>query len=543
MQGLNGNDSGSPVVTLGERQLTIEDVLLVADGLGAVELNPDPGYRAFVARGHEVVRNHISNGGKIYGVNTGFGDSCVTDIPDEFLEELPTNLVRYHGCGVGGFLDPAESAAVVVVRGATLALGYSAVRPVLLEQLVALLNYRILPRIPRLGSVGASGDLTPLSYVAAALIGEREVFFRDEVMPAASALEVCGLSPLRLAPKEGLALMNGTTVMAALGCLAFRRAEYLGRLACALTAMMSDVTRGNPTHFHDRMFELKPHPGMRVAARLIREDIYEDSAPEPGRLQDRYSVRCAPHVIGVLLDALPWMRSTLEIEVNGASDNPLVDPDTGEIFHGGNFYGGHICFALDALKIAVANIGDLLDRQLVLLCQPTMSNGLPTDLVALPSPASAAHHGFKAMQITASALAAEALKLTMPASVFSRSTENHNQDKVSMGTIAANDCLRILELVEIIAAVHLLALAQAVDLREGLHCGSRTLVLRDAVRRVAPMNTGDRRQDLDIDAVTALISHQAIPVGQIDLSDERFTPMPTNGWSRNRLGVRAGALP
>jgi histidine ammonia-lyase len=515
-----------PVVRLGDRHLTVEDVLLVAEGAGAVELNPDPKYRAFLARGHEVIRDHIANGGRIYGVNTGFGDSCVTDIPDEFLDELPTNLVRYHGCGVGGFLEPTESAAVVLVRAATLALGYSAVRPELIEQLVALVNHRILPRVPRLGSVGASGDLTPLSYVAATLIGEREVLFQDEVMPAAQALGKCGLVPLRLAPKEGLALMNGTTVMAAIGCLAFRRAEYLGRLACALTAMMSDVTVGNPAHFHDRLFELKPHPGMRAAARLIREQIYEDAAPEPSRLQDRYSVRCAPHVVGVLLDALPWMRSTLEVEINGASDNPLVDPDTGEIFHGGNFYGGHICFAMDALKIAVANIGDLLDRQLVSLCQPAVTNGLPTDLVAVPEPESAAHHGFKAMQITASALAAEALKLTMPASVFSRSTENHNQDKVSMGTIAANDCLRILDLVETIAAVHLLALAQAVDLRDRLHCGSRTLLLHDAVRSVATMNTRDRRQDHDIDAVLSLIERRALPTGQLDLLEERALPSP-----------------
>jgi histidine ammonia-lyase len=508
-------------VSLGEGPLRIEDVVAVADGLRTVELNPDPSYRSFLARGHDVVRDHLSSGGTIYGVNTGYGDSCVTKIPDEYLEQLPTNLVRYHGCGVGGFLEPEESAAVVLIRGATLALGYSAVRPVLIEQLVALLQHRILPRIPRLGSVGASGDLTPLSYVAATLIGEREVMFDREVIPAAQALKACGLSPLTLAPKEGLALMNGTTVMTAIGCLAYRRAEYLGRLASALTAMASDVTLGNPAHFHDRTFELKPHPGMRTAARLIREHVYEDAAPEPSRLQDRYSIRCAPHVIGVLLDALPWIRSTLEIEINGASDNPLVDPDTGDIFHGGNFYGGHVCFAMDALKNVVANIGDLLDRQLVLLCQSAMSNGLPTDLVAVTGPASAAHHGFKAMQITASALAAEALKLTMPASVFSRSTENHNQDKVSMGTIGANDCMRILDLVETIAAVELLALAQAVDLRNRLHCGARTLAVHNVIRRVVPMTLEDRRQDLDIDRVLTLVRTQAIPVGRIELSEER----------------------
>ena len=221
-------------------------------------------------------------------------------------------------------------------------------------------------------------------------------------------------------------------------------------------------------------------------------------------------------MIGVLLDALDFSRSMLEIELNGVSDNPMVDPDSGDILHGGNFYGGHLCFALDGLKTAVANVADLLDRQLCLLCDPATSGGLPANLVAAPEPARVSHHGFKAMQITASALTAEALKLSMPASAFSRSTESHNQDKVSMGMIAARDCLRVLELSETVAAVHTLALCQAVDLREGDADSLRSCAMRDAVRKAVPMNVADRRQDGDIAQVLARYRAGELPTGDLD---------------------------
>ena len=324
--------------------------------------------------------------------------------------------MRFHGCGTGRILDETESAAVVAVRLASLARGYSGVRPLLLERLCDFLNLRLLPRIPEEGSVGASGDLTPLSYLAAALLGEREVSLRGEVISAADGLARAGLEPLALRARESLAIMNGTSVMAALGCLGFTRALRLARWASALTAIGCDTMRGNPAHFDARIFALKPHPGTQRCAAWIRADLVAarpaPGPPQPARLQDRYSLRCAPHVIGVLLDALDFSRSMLEIELNGVSDNPLVDPDSGDILHGGNFYGGHLCFALDGLKTAVANVADLLDRQLCLLCDPATSGGLPANLVAAPEPASVAHHGFKAMQITASALTAEALKLT-----------------------------------------------------------------------------------------------------------------------------------
>mgnify|MGYP000075323383 CR=1 FL=1 len=205
-----------------------------------------------------------------------------------------------------------------------------------------------------------------------------------------------------------------------------------------------------------RIFAAKPHPGQAAYARWVAEDLGSIGDHE-GRIQDRYSIRCAPHVVGVLLDALPWMIAWTQTELNGANDNPLIDPDSGEALHGGNFYGGHACFVADALKNAVANLADLHDRQLALLCSSHTNNGLPENLVGRQGPDRAAHHGFKAMQISASALTAEALKLTMPASVFSRSTECHNQDKVSMGTIAARDAVRIVELTEQVLAIVLLA--------------------------------------------------------------------------------------
>jgi histidine ammonia-lyase len=421
--------------------------------------------------------------------------------------------MRFHGCGTGRILDETEAAAVVVVRLATLARGHSGVRESVLEQLCRLLSHRLLPRIPEEGSVGASGDLTPLSYLAATLAGEREATLSGRVLPADRALAEAGLEPLVLAPKESLALMNGTSLMTALGCLALERAERLARLASALTAIAVDVTQGNRAHFDARIFDLKPHPGQSRCARWIREDLELDSGspvPPAARLQDRYSVRCAPHVIGVLVDACEMTRRILEVEVNGVDDNPLVDPDRGDVLHGGNFYGGHVCFAMDGLKSAVASVADLLDRQLALLCMPETSGGLPANLVASGN---VSHHGFKAMQISASALTAEALKLT--AAAFSRSTESHNQDKVSMGTIAARDCRRILELGETVAVIGLLAACQALDLRNGGSQLRRPLALRETVRKAAPMLVEDRRQDLDIQRVLAMLREGSLPVGPV----------------------------
>lgn len=492
-----------PTVLIGEKPLTLEQILSLASGESRAAIDPSPALARRIELSASILSEKLRGGFTIYGVSTGLGDSCVNKLSPELAKALPHNLVRYHGCGTGRIFGEVEAAAIVAVRLAALGRGYSGVRQVLLERLCELLNTRVLPCIPEEGSVGASGDLTPLSYLAAVVIGEREATFEGEVLGSRIALEKAGLAPIDLAPKEGLALMNGTSVMTALGCLAFARARKIARLSCEITALASVAMEGEAAHFDDRIFALKPHPGQRLAARWIAESLGYDPKTwkSPKRVQDRYSIRCAPHVIGVLLDALPMIRRTLEIELNGVNDNPIVDPETGDILHSGNFYGGHVCFAMDGLKTAVANVADLADRQLALLCNEAFNNGLPANLLGMTGPSAHAHHGFKAMQITASALAAEALKLTMPASAFSRSTECHNQDKVSMGTIAARDALRVIELTERVLSIALMAACQAVDLRGLDRCSDTSRTIYKVVRSLVPKTVEDRRHDLDIERI------------------------------------------
>lgn len=503
------------VLHVGRKQLTVDDVLSLADGRAVPQIEPAAEVRERIRKTAQVLARRLAAGEAIYGVTTGFGDSCETAVPIELARELPVNLVRYHGCGTGELFERRESAAIVAVRLAALVRGHSGVRLELVERLCELLQHGILPAIPCEGSVGASGDLTPLSYLAAVMMGEREVLGESGLIPASIALEKAGLKPLRLAPKEGLSLMNGTSVMTALGCIAFDRSRRIARAAAAITALLSEALRGEPSHFDARIFEAKPHPGQALVARWIREqlELGASQGRTAARIQDRYSIRCAPHVLGVLVDALPGVRRTLEIEINGANDNPLIDPETGDILHGGNFYGGHIAHAMEALKTQVANAADLLDRQMALACNPATSNGLPANLVRRDRGDASAHHGFKAMQISASALTAEALKLTLPASVFSRSTENHNQDKVSMGTIAARDAMRICELTERVVAIALLAACQALELRERAPLHPRSREILSAVRAVVPANTGDRRQDCDIATIVSAMAADRLSLG------------------------------
>lgn len=456
----------APKIEIGQGRLLIENVVDVAQGRLGVALSDDAGFQRRVRSGAEFLERLLADNGVIYGVTTGYGDSCTVSVPPDLVADLPLHLTRYHGCGLGRYFDDEETLAVLVSRLNSLAQGYSGVRPVLLSQLASLINHRALPFIPAEGSVGASGDLTPLSYVAAALIGERDLRHEGRRQPAAEVLQKLGLPQLRLAPKEGLAVMNGTAVMTGLACLAVARADYLTRLTARITAMASIALRGNRGHFDPRLFAVKPHVGQNEVAAWIYDDLAPTAADhEYIRLQDRYSIRCAPHVIGVARDALSWIRRDVENELNSANDNPIIDGEEELLLHGGHFYGGHICFAMDGLKNVVANLADLMDRQLALLVDSKFNHGLPQNLTGSTGHRSAINHGFKAIQIGTSAWTAEALKLTMPASVFSRSTECHNQDKVSMGTIAARDCLRVLELTEQVAAALVLAVHQAVELR------------------------------------------------------------------------------
>ena len=504
-----------PSVLIGRSPLSVEDVVAVAQRRAGVALAADGEFAARIEAGAAYLERLLSDGGTVYGVSTGYGDSCTVPVPAELVAELPLHLTRYHGCGLGEHLSPESTRSVLVARLLSLAQGFSGVRPVLLKQLAALINHDVLPRIPAEGSVGASGDLTPLSYVAAALIGEREVLFREQVRPAAEVLADIGLSPLTLAPKEGLAVMNGTAVMTGLACLAFARADYLTRLCSRITALACIAMRGNPGHFDPRLFAVKRHAGQIESARWIWEDLGAAETGEGIRLQDRYSIRCAPHVIGVARDALTWIRRDIENELNSANDNPLIDGQEGWVLHGGHFYGGHIAFAMDGLKTAVANLADLMDRQLALLVDSRYNHGLPQNLSGTQGPRAPINHGFKAVQIGSSAWAAEALKLTMPASVFSRSTECHNQDKVSMGTIAARDCLRVLELTEQVASALVLATTQAVELRFRGETPRLTVPCAEFCRNVrehVAFLDEDRPLERDLRLTTELIRKRTWPL-------------------------------
>lgn len=454
------------VVVFGCEPLSIDDVVMLSRRRARAELSAEVSFRARLTRATECLDELLVRHGSIYGVTTGYGESCTEDVPPELISALPERLYTFHGCGTGRLLDAEETRAVLTVRIASLCKGYSAVGAPLLEQMVAMLDGDVLPCIPAEGSVGASGDLTPLSYVAAAMCGEREVMFEQQRTAAREALAQIGCAPLRLRPKEALAVMNGTAVMTGLACIAYARAAHLVDLACAVSACGVIAIGGNPYHFDPMLFEIKPHPGPAGAAAKIRALLGDSRTPSNGqRLQDRYSLRCAPHVIGVLSDTLDWCRRWIEIEINSANDNPLVDADSERVLHGGNFYGGHIAQAMDSLKTAVASVADLLDRQLAILVDPRYGHALPANLSGARGEEKVIQHGLKAVQIATSAWTAEALKLTMPASSFSRSTESHNQDKVSMGTIAARDAIRILELSEQVGAAMLIAVRQAMTLR------------------------------------------------------------------------------
>ncbi len=496
-------------IEIGGRDLTIDEVWLLAQGEAQPRLSDAA--LARVARSAAHVDAMLARDGEIYGVTTGYGDSCTTNVPRELVAELPLHLTRFHGCGLGRVLTPQETRAVMVVRLAALLRGWSGVSVDLVTLLTEMVRHDILPLIPAEGSVGASGDLTPLSYIAGAMVGERDVLYRGRKLPAVSAFAEAGLKPITLRPKEALAVMNGTAVMTGLAALAYVRAEGLARLSSRLTAMASMALLGNPNHFDPRLSQAKPHPGQgRVAARVASDLASFARLHEPSRLQDRYSIRCAPHVVGVLEDMLTTLQRMIETEINSANDNPLFDPESGDVLHGGHFYGGHIAFAMDSLKNLVANLADLMDRQFALLADARFNNGLPSNLSGATGARAAINHGLKALQIAVSAWTAEALKNTMPASVFSRSTECHNQDKVSMGTIAARDAIRVLELTEQVAAGHVMACGQALKLR--LASGEITSAMIpsgvSALMELTPLVEEDTPLDKVLTALTEAIAQR-----------------------------------
>ncbi|MEQ1484374.1 aromatic amino acid ammonia-lyase [Methyloglobulus sp.] len=493
------------------KPITIENICRIANQQAQVELSTQADFVERIDKGALFVDTLLKEQGYVYGVTTGFGDSCSVPVPLDLVDGLSKNLYTFHGCGLGNYFDTEQTRAILATRLTSLARGFSGVRYRLLEQLATLLKQDILPLIPQEGSVGASGDLTPLSYLAAVLSGEREVLYQGERRVTQTLFKKLNIEPMTLKPKEGLAIMNGTAAMTGVACLAYRRAEYLSQLSTRITSLISIALKGNASHFGERLFSVKPHPGQNLVATRLRADLsVTGNIPQDDtRLQDRYSLRCAPHIIGVLEDSLPWLRQFIENELNSANDNPIIDTDEEKVLHGGHFYGGHIAFAMDSLKTAIANLADLMDRQMAQLMDPKFNHGLPANLSGATREDRFVNHGFKALQIAVSAWTAEALKLTMPASVFSRSTECHNQDKVSMGTIAARDCIRILELTEQVAAAVLLAAVQGVELRgnwETLNPALKATV--QFVREFSPFLNTDRALEQELRNCLVLIRNQ-----------------------------------
>jgi histidine ammonia-lyase len=500
---------------IGETRVTHTDVARVARGGLAIALTEAESWHDRMRTTRQAVDARAQGGEPFYGVNTGFGASVVNTVAVEHGGSLAANLFRFHGCGVGPRLGPDETRAIIVVRLAQLAAGWSGIRVETLRAMVRLLQHDLLPCIPELGSVGASGDLTPMSYVAAALSGEREVWASGRVCPAAEALAAAGLAPLTLQPKETLSIMNGTSVMTALVSLALDRAERFARAHAAVTAWNSLLLRGQPAHFDERLFLAKPHPGAVRYAGWVRAGLGCGPRPElhSGKVQDPYSVRCAPHVVGVLLEVLDQAAATVEIELNGAGDNPLICEHTHAVLHGGNFYGSHITHVADTVKLQVAHAAEVLERQLVLLCHSTATSGIPENLIGVAGPGRTAHHGFKAIEILASALVAEAMKLAAPASVFSRSTEGHNQDKVPMGPIAARDLRAICELADHLLAIGLLAAAQATDATDrAAELPPPLRALHTAIRADCPATVEDQRHDQLITRCLGLYRAGRLPI-------------------------------
>jgi histidine ammonia-lyase len=497
-----------PVVVEGDGRVSLEAIAAVARGVRLVRVESSPAFRKHLARSRRVLEEALAHGVPVYGANTGFGRACGNRLNGAALSELGENLIRYHGCGTGEPLGIPETRASVLCRILCFAQGYSAVTPELLEALAALLNAGVTPVVPREGSVGASGDLTPMSYIAAGLAGRREAFYDGHRMPAGEALAAAGLAPYAFQLREPLALLNGTSVMTGIAAMAVWRSRLLLEASIYATALTCHGLAGHSGHFDEAVSRSKPHAGQAtIATRLRRELTASGPVPETDRpeyLQDPYSLRCAPQILGVLADAMTWIEPWLETEANSANDNPLFDPVSGKVVMGGNFYGGHVTLAMDTLKAALGSLADMADRQVALLVDPRFNRGLPADLVGAPED-KVSHHGFKGMQITASALAAQAQQRTIPIGAFSRSTESHNQDKVSLGTIAALDAEHLCTLAERVTAIHLLAAAQACRLRGDLEHRPRLYSLVRRLEALAAPLCEDRAMDQDIAVVVAVL--------------------------------------
>jgi len=492
------------MLELNGQTLSLAQVLAVARGDEKVSLAAAAKSR--VAQSRKIVEAIIAAGRTVYGVNTGFGKLSDVRIEASQLRELQLNLVRSHSCGLGAPLSIGEARAMLLLRANVLALGYSGCRIEVIETLLAMLDRGVTPVIPERGSVGASGDLAHLAHLALCAIGEGEAFYQDQRIPSAEALRQTGIAPLQLEAKEGIALLNGTQAMAAVGSLALVRAERVTRLADVAGAMSLEALKGTPVAFDERIQAARPHPGQLEVAAHLREllrdsQIRESHLENDPRVQDAYSLRCMPQVHGAVRGALAHARAVLEIETGSATDNPLVFAETGDVFSGGNFHGAPLALGFDYAAIAMTDLISITERRIDRLVNPDANEDLPPFLTSQPGAAS----GFMMMQIVAASLLNEARVLAHPASIDNVPTDGGKEDHVSMGMTAATKLRTIVELAEMTTAIELITAAEGLEYRAPLQSGRGVRQAHEIIRRHVARLTSDRAMAGDIETIAGAI--------------------------------------
>ncbi|MES2840413.1 MAG: histidine ammonia-lyase [Pseudomonadota bacterium] len=465
------------------------------------------------------IQRIVEKGDAAYGINTGFGKLARTRIPDEQLELLQRNLILSHSVGTGEPMSDATVRLVVAMKAASLARGYSGVRPVVIDTLLAVLNAGIVPLIPVKGSVGASGDLAPLSHMTLALMGEGDVRVHGTVMPAATALQAAGIAPLALAAKEGLALINGTQVSTALALHGLFMAERLLEAGTVTGALCVDAAKGSDAPFDPRIHAVRGQPGQIAMAAVTRallagSEIRLSHLEHDERVQDPYSLRCQPQVMGACRDLITQAARTLLIEANAVTDNPLVFTDTDEVLSGGNFHAEPVAFAADTLALAIAEIGALAERRIALLIDASLS-GLPPFLVDNPG----LNSGFMIAHVTAAALASENKSHAHPASVDSLPTSANQEDHVSMATFAGRRLDEMAQNTATILGIEWLAAAQGVDFHRPLVTSPALVPVHATLRDRVPFYAKDRLFAPDIEAAKTLVLQGAASAGCATLFD------------------------
>lgn len=476
---------------------------------GRVDVQLALGWRSGAEASADLIRRKLADGTTIYGVNTGFGLLARTRIPAERLVELQHSIVRSHAAGTGELLPADVVRLILALKAASLARGYSGVRPAIVDRLVALLNADILPCIPGQGSVGASGDLAPLAHLSLALLGEGEVLHGGRRLPASVALADAGLEPMQLGPKEGLALLNGTQVSTALGLKGLLQAEDLLAASIMIGSMSVEAAMGSHTPFDDAIHAVRGHAGQRDVADQFRAILAGSEVAASHatceRVQDPYSLRCQPQVLGACLTQLRHAARDLLVEANAVSDNPLVFADSGRVLSGGNFHAEPVALAADAIALAIAEIGAISERRIALLIDATLS-GLPPFLVR----DSGLNSGFMIAQVTAASLASENKSLAHPASVDSLPTSADQEDHVSMATFAARRLGTMVANTLGVIAIEWLAAAQGVDLRRPLRSSAAVEAAHALLRTRVEFWERDRLLAPDIESARILASNDLL---------------------------------